>query len=307
MSRQALIEVILSRSNMERAWEQVKANRGAPGEDGVTLARWERNWEANIERLRQQVHTNTYCPNRPKRFLVSKKDGGMRELCRLTVSDKVLQRSVLNIIEKPFEQQFLDCAHGYRPKRSVATAVQQVVTHRDFGRLWVLDADIRACFDSLDHALLIERIRETISDWFVLNLTELWLKAGRKHRHQAVGVPMGAVLSPLWCNIYLHPMDVQLSAAGWKLVRYADDFIVLTHTQEEAQRAWQAVEQTLEGLKLELSASKTCLASFNEGFTFLGVTFEGQRLSYNWQQKRIEISGQNLKTLRQRPPDFYGR
>lgn len=307
MPDKALIKAVLSRSNMERAWEQVKENRGAPGEDGVTLARWERNWEANIERLRQQVLSNTYHPNRPKRFLVTKKDGGLRELCRLTVSDKVLQRSVLNIIEEPFERQFLDCAHGYRPKRSVATAVQQVVMHRDFGRLWVLDADIHACFDSLDHILLMERIRETISDWFILNLTDLWLKAGRKHRHQPVGVPMGGVLSPLWCNIYLHPLDAQLSSAGWKLVRYADDFIVLTHTEEEAQRAWQAVEQALEALKLRLSASKTRLASFDEGFIFLGVTFEGQRLSYNYQQKRIEISGQDLKALRQRPPDFYRR
>jgi group II intron reverse transcriptase/maturase len=300
-----LIDHILAWPNLEAAWEQVLANRAAPGIDGVTLARWARNRQANLERLASQVRTNTYRPNRPKRFLVAKKGGGMRELSRLTVTDKVLQRAVLNVIEAPFEQRFLDCSHGYRPRRSVATAVQQVLEYRRRGLRWVLDADITACFDSLDHAILLELIRRVIDDWFVLNLTELWLKAGRKHRHQALGVPMGGVLSPLWCNIYLHQLDAHLTTNRWCMVRYADDFIVLTRTPEEAQHAWQVVEGALEKLKLQLSPRKTRLASFDEGFEFLGVTYQGDSYAYTWRNKRIEVTGHKLGWLYRCPPDFY--
>jgi group II intron reverse transcriptase/maturase len=287
------------------AWEQVLANRAAPGIDGVTLARWGRNWQANLERLSHQVRTNTYRPNRPRRFVVFKKGGGQRELSCLTVTDKVLQRAVLNVIEAPFERRFLDCSHGYRPRRSVATAVQQVLSHRDRGLRWVLDADIRACFDSLDHTVLIGLIRRVIDDWFVLNLTEMWLKAGRKHRHQALGVPMGGVLSPLWCNIYLHQLDAHLTTQRWALVRYADDFIVLSASPEEAQRAWQEVANVLEKLKLQLSPHKTRLTSFEEGFEFLGVAFQGERYAYTWRDKRIEVAGRKLGWLYRCPPDFY--
>lgn len=302
-----LSDRILDRSNLQAAWEQVRANKAAPGLDGVSLGRWERSLEANLARLRDQALANTYTPNRPKRFQVAKKGGGLRELSRLTVADKVLQRAVLNIIEPFFERRFLGCSHGYRPRRSVATAVRQVLAHRDLGRRAVLDADISACFDSLDHAILIGEIRRVIDDGFTLNLMQLWLKAGRRHRHRAVGVPMGAVLSPLWCNIYLHPLDAALTAEGWKPVRYADDFVILTETDEQAQLAREMVAAALDVLKLSLNPKKTRTASFDEGFTFLGVRFEGESFSYSYRNTRIEVSGRGLSTLYRHPPDFYAR
>jgi group II intron reverse transcriptase/maturase len=301
----ALSEQILAGENMNLAWEQVQANRGAPGIDQVTLARWGRNWEENIERLRQQVRTNTYQPNRPKRFYIAKKGGGMRELARLTVSDKVMQRAVLNVIDPLFDRRFLGCSHGYRTNRSTATAIQQLLSYRDQGLVYVFDADIAGCFDNLDHQLLTALIRRVISDWFVLNLTDLWLKAGRKHRHQAVGVPMGAVLSPLWCNIYLHQLDAGLTCQGWKMVRYADDFVVMAPTLEGARLAWQVTEAALNRLKLKLSPQKTRLGSFEQGFTFLGVTFQGDTYSYDCQHKHIQVEGRRLRWLYRNPPDFY--
>lgn len=300
-----MIEAILSRPNMDMAWEVIQANKGAPGIDGITLARWGRNWEANIERLRYQVKTNTYYPNRPKRFIVRKKDGGDRELSMLTVADKVMQRAVLNVIEDVFDKHFLDCSHGYRPRRSVATATQQVLSYRDRGLRWVLDADIAACFDSLDHAILMTLIRRVVKDWFVLNLMGLWLKAGRKYRHQAVGVPVGAVLSPLWCNIYMHQLDARLAMARWKVVRYADDFIILTASQEEAQHAMKATATILASLKLELSPQKTSIVSFEEGFTFLGIHFYKNTYTYTWEEKQITVSGRKLRWLYKHIPYFY--
>ncbi len=300
-----MIDRILERENMELAWEQILANKGGPGIDGVTLARWARNWEANIERLRMQVRTNTYRPNRPKRFLVRKKGGGTRELSRLTISDKVLQRAVLNVLEQPFEKRFLDCSHGYRPRRSVATAVEQVLEYRDRGLVWVLDADITACFDSLDHKVLMRFVRQVVQDWFVLNLMELWLKAGRKHRRKAVGVPMGGVISPLWCNVYLHEFDLRLTQGRWQLVRYADDFLVLTPSLEHARRAREVVANVLGELRLELAAQKTQVVSFDEGFQFLGVTFHRDSYAYTWEKKRIEVRGRNLRWLYRHSPQFY--
>lgn len=301
----SLIEAILARPNMDLAWEQVRANKGGPGIDQVTLTRWGQNWEANIERLRQQVRTNTYIPNRPKRFLVRKKDGGFRELSRLTISDKVLQRAVLNVIDEYFDSGFFSCSHGYRQKRSVATAVEQVLEYRDQGLRHVVDADIEACFDSLDQTILMDLVGQVIDDWFVLNLMRLWLKAGRKCRGQAVGVPMGAVLSPLWANIYLHQMDRSLIRAGYALVRYADDFLVFTPDARTAHLAWLETILVLKRLRLNLSSPKTSLGSFGEGFVFLGVHFQGDTFTYLHQQKKVTIRGRQIKKLYRYPPDFY--
>lgn len=303
--KSALILKILDRQNMETAWEQVRARKGVPGLDGVTLERWGRNWEANIERLRSQVRTNTYHPGRPKRIRIHKKGGGYRELALLNVTDKVLQRAVLNHLDPEFDRRFLGCSHGYRSNHSTATAIQQVLNHRDCGLVWVLDADIQSCFDSIDHTLLMERVKRVVSDWTVLNLMEQWLKAGRKHRNKAIGIPAGAVISPLWCNVYLHLLDARLSIAGWKMVRYADDFIVMTAAHEEAEQVQEIVAAILDELKLAFAPEKTSITCFRDGFRFLGVDFYRDTYSYTWEEKRIKVKGRNLKMLYRHVPYFY--
>ncbi|CAG1009928.1 Group II intron-encoded protein LtrA [Anaerolineae bacterium] len=311
-----MLDQVLSRSNLIDAWEEVRANKGAPGSDAVTLKRWGRNWETNLERLRQQVRTNTYHPNRPRRFKVLKKDSTFRELSILTVTDRVLQRAVLNVLEPICEQRFLNCNFGYRPRRSVANAITSVVRWRERGCGWLLDADIEKCFDSLEHALILELLKPDVPDVMVLNLIARWLKAGTKPTPSSapprcdrgegrVGVPLGAVLSPLLCNVVLHEMDAALTRAGWALVRYADDFVVLTHSEAEAQQAARETAAALRDLKLNLHPHKTQITSFTQGFCFLGVDFKDDTYAYVYQQKQIKVKGPNTRFLYDHWPQFY--
>jgi group II intron reverse transcriptase/maturase len=306
------IRAVLDRRNLTLAWQQVRANRGAPGVDEVTLARWERHWEENLERLSHQVRTNTYQPNRPRRFRVLKRSGGWRELSILTVTDRVLQRAALNVLGPVFEPTFLESSYGYRPERGVPQAVERVLHERDRGRLWVLDADIDDCFDRLDHAVILEGMRQVVTNVMVLRLVGLWLEAGAKRgprkgqrKKHSVGIPLGAVISPLLCNVVLHQLDLALDRAGWSFARYADDFVVFAPSSTAAAIAWNEVEAALTGLGLKLEPGKTRVASFDQGFTFLGVTFRGDTYSYTYAGKRIEVHGRNVSILENNPPEGY--
>lgn len=177
-------KAILSRSNLEIAWESVRAKKGSPGLDGITINRWARNWEANIERIISLVTARTYHPTRPKRFTVMEDNGKVRELSLLTVTDKVLQRAFLTVIEPEFEKRFLNCSHAYRKNRSTATALEQLIPLRDKGFHHILDADLLDCFNNIDHAILINQFRRVNKDAFVNYLLGIWLLADRKQRRQ---------------------------------------------------------------------------------------------------------------------------
>ena len=317
-----MIDQVLSWPNLQRAWQQVEANKGAPGVDAVTLRRWGRNWQTNLERLRQQVRANTYRPNRPRRFRVLKKDGAYRELSILTVTDRVLQRAVLNALDDVFERRFLNCSFGYRPNRSVANAVTAVIRHRERGQRWALDADIEKCFDNLDHALILHLIEPMVTDVMVRGLIAAWLNAGRlpivdrgsridpkseihNRKSAGTGVPLGAVISPLLCNVVLHEMDTALTQAGWTLVRYADDFVVLARDEEEAHAARADVETALADVCLRLNERKTRVTCFDWGFRFLGVDFIGDRYEYVCQKKRVVVEGPTTRILHNYRPEFY--
>lgn len=296
---------ILARPNLSAAWEDVRAKRGSPGLDEISVSRWGRNWEANIERLIEQVLTNTYHANRPKRIKVIKKNGKVREISLLTVTDKVFQRAFLNIIEPEFERRFLNCSHGYRRNRSTATAIQQLLTYRDNGLIWLLDADILACFDHINHEILLNLFKRVIKEPFVIELLHKWLIAGRRHRHQAIGIPQGAVISPLLCNVYLHQLDARMVCEKWRYIRYADDFVVMTSNFDKAQAAKNLVGNNLSNLKLNFNPEKTRITNFEEGFTFLGVNFLKNSYQYIWQNKKVEVEGKKLKMLYHYMPDFY--
>ncbi|MBI4770977.1 MAG: RNA-directed DNA polymerase [Chloroflexi bacterium] len=311
------IREVLARPNLELAWGQVRANKGAPGVDEVTVKRWERNWQENLDRLSHMVRTNTYHPNRPRRFRVLKKDGTFRELSILTVSDRVLQRAVLNALSPAFEAVFLEGSCGYRPERGVATAVQKVVEAREAGYRYVFDADIEGCFENLDHALILQGLRQVVNNATLLRLVELWLEAGRNLKSQTSnlkaegqkrkrGIPLGSVISPLLCNVALHPLDLALERSGRPWVRYADDFVVLARSLAQADGAWELVEAALAELHLELKLSKTWVTSFQKGFRFLGVVFEGDRYWYIKQGQRVEGRGKDVRPLWTWPPEEYG-
>jgi len=323
-----LLDRALSNRNMALAWEQVSANRGAPGPDAISLKRWERKWEENLVKLRQAALTGTYKPRRPRYVSVPKKGGGFRRLAILTVNDRVLQRAVLNVLDDLFEPMFLPCSFGYRVGRSAKGAVEQVLAARDAGRRWVLDADIDECFDSIDHELLMGFVMERIGagEPILTRLLDGWLRAGRSDPRLARGICQGSVLSPLLCNVYLHRLDEALCAnpsstsepppspnpsaslkasfgrgkgqgegeglPHWTHIRYADDFVVLCSTQAEAQQALRCARKTLAGLKLQLERRKTSITHFDAGFVFLGVHFERDEYSYTWRDKRIAVEGE---------------
>lgn len=298
---------ILSRSSLTLAWEVVRSKKGAPGIDDITVSRWGRNWEANIERLLTQLQQGTYHPRKPRRILVTEKGGKTREISLLTVSDKVLQKSFQYAIEPEFEKRFLNCSHAYRPNRSTATAIQQLLNYRDQGLLWVLDADLLDCFNQIDHQVLLALFQRVIKDPFVIDLLKKWLITGRKFKKQALGIPQGAVISPLMCNIYLHQLDAKMTCARWHYIRYADDFVVFAKTQAQIEHAMELVQNKLQDLKLEFHPVKTRISNFEEGFNFLGVDFKDNNYRYTWRDKRVVTRGRDLRALYRYVPDFYSK
>lgn len=286
-----LINQILQPDNLRAAWEEVAENKGAPGIDRVSIKRWRRNWEERLADLAAAVRANTYQPGRLRRFTIPKKDGSLRQMAILTVTDRVLQRAVLRIVDDFFDKTFLDCSYGYRMGRGLRNAVPAILTLRDRGRRWVLDADIDGCFDSLHHDLLLAYFRETVDDAVVLNLLRQWLKTGLRNPERAVGISLGAVISPLLCNILLHRLDSALVGRGYHPIRYADDFCVFCRSKEEVEAAWQDTGEILAGLKLCLEPAKTAITTFEEGFDFLGIHFYRDTYSFICQEKRVEVKG----------------
>lgn len=296
---------VLAWENLEEAWERVADNQGAPGVDGVRIARFARNWEENLRRLRRLVWENRYKPSKLRRIAVPKSGGGQRLLSIPTVADRVLQRAVLNVLDDVFERQFLDCSYGYRQGRGLRDAVQAILEHRDRGLVRVLDADIDECFDSLDHELLLGFLAEEVDDSLVMGLLRGWLQVGRRYRNPDRGIPLGSPISPLCCNVYLHRLDQALVWNRWSPVRYADDFIICCRTEAQVYQVRGLVEEVLEGMKLRLEPNKTQIASFEEGFDFLGVRFEGDTYSYLWERKRIEVEGPVPRWLWAYMPEGY--
>jgi retron-type reverse transcriptase len=153
-------EHILAMENLTAAWEEVARKKGTAGIDEVSIKRWRRKWEERLVNLAAAVRANTYRPRRLRRFYVPKRDGSLRQLSILTVTDRVLQRAVLRVVDDRFDRHFLDCSYGYRQGRGLRDAVQAILQHRDAGWQYVLDGDIDECFDSLDHGLLMEFVQE---------------------------------------------------------------------------------------------------------------------------------------------------
>ncbi|MEA3309788.1 MAG: reverse transcriptase domain-containing protein [Chloroflexota bacterium] len=284
-----LIDRILALDNLRPAWEEVRDNGGAGGVDHISLRKWSRTWEERLVTLARSVRANTYQPRPLRRFSLPKKSGGYRHFAIPTITDRVLQRAVLRVLTPRCERLFFEHSYGYRPGRSVADAVRQVVLLRENGYRWVLDADVDECFDSLDHALIQTFFNQLVTDPITRRLIRQWLLVGRRDPEVPKGIPLGSVISPLLANLYLHRVDQRLTDFGYRWVRYADDFCVFTVNQQRGKQSWRDVAALLTELRLQLEPHKTCLTTFDEGFDYLGVHFEGNMYSYLWQDKRIEV------------------
>ncbi len=286
-----VINQVLARDNLRAAWEEVAENKGAPGVDEVSIRRWRRNWEERLANLARAVRANTCQPQPLRRFSRPKKSGGYRHFAIPTVTDRVLQRAALRVLDDRFERIFLDCSYGYRPGRSVADAVRQIVLLRENGFRWVLDGDIDECFDSLDHELMLRFFEQEVYDPIVRRLVRQWLEVGRRDPDVPRGIPLGSVISPLLCNVYLHRLDLRLTGLGYQVVRYADDFCTFCENKRRVHRSQTDAAEILADLLLRLEPNKTRITSFDEGFDYLGVWFERDEYSYQWKNKRIEVKG----------------
>jgi group II intron reverse transcriptase/maturase len=288
---QRLIYRILHPDNMRLAWEEVADNRGMPGVDNVSIRRFRHNWEERLATLEYEVRTNRYKPSHLRVRRIPKQAGGFRRIAIPTVADRVMQRAVLEILDPLFDREFLTCSYGYRRGRSLHNALPAIIALRDRGYGWVLDADIDAYFDNINHELLFELVAQKVDDPVVMQLIKGWVDIGRPHKSRPAGIPMGACISPLLANIYLHQMDRQLVMGRWNLIRYADDFIVLAQSEAQAHRAKIVVEEILDNLHLTFEPAKTRIASFKEGFDFLGIRFYRDEYSFTWRDKEVIVDG----------------
>ena len=274
-----LSDRFLDPTNFELAWDHVASNQGCAGVDGETIRAFGQQKERYLIRLLQGVARETYRPLPLRQIVIPKKEGGWRELRVPTVRDRIVQQALLQVLHPVMEPEFEPSSFAYRPGRSHLMAVEQVGHWRDRGYGWVLDADIVRYFDRIQHPRLVAEVKERLPEPWVLTLINHWLGAGVLTPAGIVmprqGVPQGAVISPLLSNIYLDDFDRALATSPWKLVRFADDFVLLARTQQQLLAGQTQIVQLLEPIGLQLHPEKTHLTHFDRGFRFLGHTFMG--------------------------------
>lgn len=271
------LDCVISKATLHAAWLRVHENRGCAGADGQSIDEFELDLSANLSALQAEVRTSAYRPQPLLRTWIPKSDGGKRPLSIPAVRDRLLQTAVAIIITPVFEAEFEDCSFAYRKGRSVDQAVQRVVQLRDEGFRWVVDGDIEAFFDEIDHDLLMTEVGKLVPDAGICHLIQMWLEAdvvdGDLRTRIDKGVPQGAPISPLLSNLYLDHLDEMLLDSNHRLVRFADDFLVLCKNRAQAEKALELTEETLEELRLQINTDKTRIVDFSAGFRFLGVQF----------------------------------
>jgi RNA-directed DNA polymerase len=282
----SLIDKVWREDNLRFAYQAVRRNKGAPGIDRQSVQRFGNDLNRQLERLHRELKEDRYTPKPALRKWIEKpgRRGEKRPLGIPAVRDRVVEAALKQVIEPIFEREFCDCSHGFRPGRGTKSALREVDQSLKSGYGIVVEVDIRGFFDHLSHDLLMGRINEKISDSRVLKLIGMILTRGVMEegeiRSIASGVPQGGVLSPLLANIYLNELDHQLADRNHRVVRYADDLVVLCRSQSEAQRVLEMMERWLRANGLELHPEKTGVVDMSvkgNGFDFLGYRFERTR------------------------------
>lgn len=248
-------------------WERVRSNKGGHGGDGVSIQAFEADVDARLERLGKTILAGTYRPSLLRRVSIPKADGRTRTLAIPAVVDRVAQSALLAVLLPVVDPRMSDSSWAYRPRRGVRDAISEAEALFKEGYTWSVDADITRYFDRVPHRRLIDELTIWIDDERIVQLIALWLKS---FDWRGTGIAQGAPISPLLANLYLHPVDRQLVAAGFPLVRYADDLIVLAKTQEQARDALSLLRELLTARGLSLNKAKSAIRPPDQTFRFLG-------------------------------------
>lgn len=277
---------------MKKAWKAVYRNKGAPGIDGVTTDTYKKRVDDLLPSLMAKLKKRgTYKSAPLKRVFIPKgKTGKLRPLGIPQIDDRIAQTVIRELIEPIFEQQFHENSYGFRPGRNCHQAVEQVLQYKRDGYRFVVDVDIKGFFDNIEHDLIMTFLRAEIADGNILDIIETFLRSGVVEDGKLVptsrGAPQGGAISPLFGNIVLNYLDWELDSAGYKFVRYADDFVIMCKTQSEAESALNFALGVLKQLKLENSPEKTKISTPTQSFQFLG--FEIKRTTVTIREKSRE-------------------
>jgi len=297
----SLIDKVYRAETLKVAWQKVAANGGAAGVDGQSVKQFAARAEMYLKELSIALERGTYRPMPVRRVEIAKGGGKHRPLGIPVVKDRIVQTALKSVLEPIFEREFLGMSYGFRPGRGCKDALREVERWLKEGYTFVVDADLRSYFDTIPHARLMERVKEHVSDGRVVELIEAFLQQDiikdMERWTPTGGTPQGAVISPLLANIYMHALDCQMKQKGYRMVRYADDFVVLCRSAEQAQAALAEVTAWVEANGLSLNAEKTHVGDCRQegqGFEFLGYRFEAgrrwvRRKSFKAVRDRIRI------------------
>ncbi len=272
----SLIDKVYKRKNLQMAWERVKANRGAGGVDGEGIEAFGERLEERLSRLHEELRTDCYTPQPVRQRPIQKRGrpGEQRMLGIPTIYDRVCQQALLNRLEPIFEPVFDEANFGYRRGRSTKDALRKVWKEIEAGGEWIVDADLRDFFGSVEHEKLLTLVAQRVSDGRVLRLIEAMLTAGRYGEGRLFpterGTPQGGVISPLLSNILLTPFDLEMRSRGYQLTRYADDWVITCESAAQARAALEQASRVLRRLGVQINPQKTRVVHVRHGFEFLG-------------------------------------
>jgi len=273
----SLYDRMLSEERLHKGFLRVKSARGAAGVDGQSIEDFSKNLAQNLAMLVKELKDKTYRPRPVKRVEIPKTGGGKRSLGIPSVRDRVVQQALLEILQPIFDPDFHPSSYGYRPGRSAHQAISKAAMFiRKYELCWVVDMDISKCFDNLDHDIIIKAFRRRVADGSILKLVGMFLKSGvmigQNWQATEVGSPQGGVISPLIANVYLDAFDQFMMGRQHRIVRYADDILILTRSKSAAVNAQERATHFLEReLKLAVNRQKTHIVHSDEGAKFLGV------------------------------------
>ena len=300
-----LWDKVLSERNLQAAFWAVWRNDGAPGVDGQTVKQFDEHAETELARLREELHTKRYRRQAARRVWIPKPGTTeKRPLGIPAVRDRTVEAATRHVLEPIFERDFAEHSYGFRPGRGCREAVGRAEELLSQGHVWCVDADLKSYFDTIPHERLMALVKQRIVDGSVLALLEQCLKAGvlealKGWQPTERGTPQGAVISPLLANLYLNPLDHEVAKRGWAMVRYADDFVVLCRSKEEAETVLAFLRDWTAAAGLSLHPTKTRIVNAErEGFDFLGWHFRGGK---KWPRKKsLQKLQEKLRPLTRR-------